>query len=166
MREVVRAMARKQTVGTRAEAASAMAEAELAYQALRNRPGAGLAGLEAKRLLEQSSGEFTRSNYAGAIYLANQAKNVARSTAALGNADGSLVAGEVPFATPISLTVTARANVREGPGTRFPIRLTLDRGAVIRGHSYAGDWIRVANRDGSGGWILGSLVEGQGRAGQ
>ena len=167
IREVVRTMARLQTAPTRAEAASAMAEAELAYQALRKRPGTGMVALEAKRLLDQSSGEFARSNYAGAIYLAGQAKNVARATASLGNAaDGSPVAGEVPFATPISLTVTARANVREGPGTRFPVRLTLERGAVIRGISYAGDWIRVANQDGTGGWILGALLEGQARSGQ
>jgi len=167
VREVVKTMARLQTAPTRAEAASATAEAEVAYQALRNRPGTGIVALEAKRLLDQSSGEFARSNYAGAIYLANQAKNVARSAASIGTvADGSPVAGEVPFATPISLTATSRANVREGPGTRYPVRLTLDRGAVIRGVSYAGDWIRVANPDGTGGWILGALLEGQSRAGE
>ena len=167
IREVVRTMARPQTVATRAEAASAMAEAELAYQTLRNRAGTGLVALEAKRLLDQSSGEFSKSNYAGAIYLANQAKKVERSPAALGSETGDPpVAGEVPFATPIPLTVTARSNIREGPGTEFPVRLTLDRGTVVRGISYAGDWIRVADERGAGGWILGALLEGLAKKGQ
>lgn len=162
IREVVRTMARPQTVATRAEAASAMAEAELAYQTLRKRPGSGLVSLEAKRLLDQSSGEFTKSNYAGAIYLANQAKKIARSVSALGSGDGeSPVAGEVPFATPIPLIVTTRSNIREGPGTEFPVRLTLDQGVTVRGISYAGDWIRVADEAGAGGWILGALLEVQ-----
>ena len=166
IQEVVRTMARQQTVAMRAEAASAMAEAELAYQALRNRAGMGLVALEAKRRLDQSSGEFTKSNYAGAIYLANQAKKIAQSAARVSENGDPPVAGEVPFATPIPLTVTTRSNIREGPGTGYPVRFTLDQGATVRGISYAGDWIRVVDARGAGGWILGALLEGLGKRGR
>src|SRR3990172_7814993 len=78
--EVVRAMARLRTLATRAEAASGMAEAELAVQSLRAKaersppergPGA--------QRLTLSGGEFANENYGGALYLANQAKAAARA---------------------------------------------------------------------------------------
>src|SRR5260370_28549083 len=71
-------MAKLQTVASRAEAASAMAEAELAVQSLRAAGGAPAPDLgQASALLQQGSAEFAKHNYGGAAYLANQAKSVA-----------------------------------------------------------------------------------------
>ena len=77
--EVVRAMAKLQTLATRAEAASGMAEAEVALQTLKPGPGQAIApeAAQGTRLLNQSSTEFNRQNYGGALYLANQAKTQA-----------------------------------------------------------------------------------------
>src|SRR3954466_13550546 len=75
--EVVRAMAKLQTLATRADAASGMAEAEVALQPLKAKPGAS--AQEATRLLQQSAQEFDQSNFGGALYLANQAKALART---------------------------------------------------------------------------------------
>src|SRR2546429_435379 len=79
--EVVRTLAKLQTVASRAEAASAMAEAEIAVQSLRAATGAQPAGssdvAQAGTLLQQGSAEFAKQNYGGALYLANQAKNLA-----------------------------------------------------------------------------------------
>src|SRR6267143_449579 len=76
--EVVRAMAKLQTLATRAEAASAIAEAEIALQPLQ---AAGTRAApeyaQARRLLDQSTVEFNKSNYGGALYLASQAKSLA-----------------------------------------------------------------------------------------
>lgn len=78
MNEAVRAMARLRTLATRAEAASAMAEAEVTVQQVRQRsPRADLA--EADRLLHTASVEFEAENYGGAVYLATQAKRSATS---------------------------------------------------------------------------------------
>jgi chromosome segregation ATPase len=80
MSEAVRAMARLRTLATRAEAASAMAEAEVTVQQVRQRSGhADLQ--EADRLLRSASVEFEAENYGGAVYLATQAKRVATSGA-------------------------------------------------------------------------------------
>src|SRR5256886_11569576 len=71
-------MAKLQTLASRAEAASAMAEAEIALQSLKT-AAAPLAAQEtgqATQLLRQSSVEFNKQNYGGALYLANQAKSV------------------------------------------------------------------------------------------
>src|SRR5215208_4289273 len=68
--EVVRAMAKLQTLATRAEAASGIAEAELALQPLKAAaPQSSPEAAQARRLLEESSDEFGKENYGGALYL-------------------------------------------------------------------------------------------------
>ena len=69
-REVVRSMGRLQSVATRAEAASGIAEAELVLQSMPAN-AAGTAAIQT--LTAQSSAEFEKANYGGALYLANQA---------------------------------------------------------------------------------------------
>jgi uncharacterized coiled-coil protein SlyX len=162
--EVVRAMARLRTLATRAEAASGMAEAELAVQSLRgkaDRAGPELA--QAQQLLDLSSKEFNGENYGGALYLANQAKAAAKEgeSRVAGAQDLAARPGEVVFAIPVPLKVVSRANVREGPGTSFAVLFTLDAGALVLGHSYAGDWVRVVDDGGRAGWMTRNLVAGR-----
>src|SRR6266700_6734779 len=119
-REVVRAMAKLQSLATRAEAASGMAEAEIALQALRtsgNPQGVPELG-QAAQLLQLATAEFDKQNYGGALYLANQAKEAAAAgqSRVASVERGSLRQGEVPFALPLRLQTDGRANVRSGPG--------------------------------------------------
>ena len=164
IREVVRSMARLQTLATRAEAASAMAEAEVAVQQLETRSGGRSATeyTQAKSLLEMSSGEFNRQNYGGSVYLANQAKGAAATARGrLAEAVGdSLLPNETRFSVPLRLQVTARSNVREGPGTRFGVAFSLDRGANVTGHSYVDQWLRITDGQARRGWIFYNLVGG------
>jgi uncharacterized coiled-coil protein SlyX len=162
--EVVRAMARLRSLATRAEAASGIAEAELAVQSLRSkadRAGSELA--QAQQLLDLSGTEFNSENYGGALYLANQAKTVAKEgeSRVAGAQDLTPRPGEVVFAVPVPLKVVSRANVREGPGTSFAVLFTLDPGALVLGHSYAADWVRVVDDGGHAGWITRNLVIGR-----
>jgi len=164
IREVVRSMARLQTLATRAEAASAMAEAEVAVQQLETRTGGRTAAeyAQAKRLLDMSSGEFNRQNYGGSVYLANQAKGAAataRGRLAEAESD-SLLPGEVRFTVPLRLQVSARSNVRDGPGTRYAVVFSLERGASVMGQSYVDQWLRVTDGQGRRGWIFYNLVTG------
>src|SRR5438128_11925632 len=75
-REVVRAMAKLQSLATRAEAASGMAEAEIALQALRSASGSNSQAPtpaeygQGMQLLQLATTEFDQQNYAGALYLA------------------------------------------------------------------------------------------------
>lgn len=160
--EVVRAMAKLQTLATRAEAASGIAEAEVALQTLR--PAAGQPatpeGAQAARLLKESSTEFDKGNYGGALYLANQAKTLA------GTARGRLSAagrgaqrpGETEFVVPIRLVAASRGNVRAGPGTGTRIAFGVEPGDALIGYSYVEEWIRIGDDSGRGGWIFRSLV--------
>lgn len=160
--EVVRTMSKLQTLTSRAEAASAMAEADVALQSLRS----GAAGQplpeigQVNRLLQQSNGEFGKQNFGGALYLASQAKTIAasgRSRAASGNR-GTPRQGETQFAVPIRLRVANRGNVREGPGTGFAVAFGVEAGSGVTGFSYADEWVHISDDQGRGGWIFRSLV--------
>jgi uncharacterized coiled-coil protein SlyX len=160
--EVVRAMAKLQTLATRAEAASGMAEAELALQPLKTVAGQPSApeAVQARRLLQESSAEFEKENYGGALYLANQAKTMA----AAGRSrltEGERVTerpGETPFDLPIPLKTVSGGNVREGPGLAAKIAFAVQPGDSLTGYSYVDEWIRISDDEGRGGWIFRGLI--------
>jgi hypothetical protein len=160
--EVVRAMAKLQTLATRAEAASGIAEAEVAFQTLKAASGQAPTpeGIQAARLLKESSAEFDKDNYGGALYLANQAKTLAgpaRGRLSAGER-GAQRAGETAFALPIRLVAAGRGNVRAGPGTGSRIEFGVEAGDALIGYSYVDEWIRIGNENGRGGWIFRGLV--------
>jgi hypothetical protein len=160
--EVVRAMAKLQTLASRAEAASGMAEAEVALQPLRMRSAQQNApeAAQATRLLREASVEFNQENYGGALYLANQAKALAaagtgRLSARERTADRP---GEKPFAVPIPLRALGSGNVREGPATSAAVAFAVQGGDSLTGYSYVEDWIRISDDMGRGGWIFRKLI--------
>lgn len=161
--EVVRTMAKLQTAASRAEAASGMAEAEVALRSLRaNAAGQQVPEIgQAQKLVQQSSAEFDKQNFGGALYLADQAKATAASgngRLAAGNRGGAARAGETPFAVPIRLKVESKGNVREGPGTNYAVAFEVEGGNRLTAYSYIDEWVRVHDGAGRSGWIFRSLV--------
>jgi hypothetical protein len=157
--EVVRAMARIQTLATRAEAASGMAEVDVALQMLGDAQESAVQ--QAMQLMAQSSAEFDKQNYAGALYLANQARELAaQGRRRLSVAEqGALRQGEVVFALPLTIRTTSRGNVREGPGTNYAVLYTTEDASRLTALSHLGDWIRVSDEGGRTGWISRGLVD-------
>lgn len=158
LQEVVGAMGKLQSLTSRAEAASAMAEADVALQSITSSGRDSPESRQGQRLMQLSSAEFKRKNFGGALYLANQAKAAARAHLLAGGRLGNMRSGETPFAVPVKLRVSARANVRSGPGTNFAVSFTAESSSTLSGLSYLGDWIRVTNDAGTEGWISRSLV--------
>jgi uncharacterized protein YraI len=158
--EVVRAMARFQTLASRAEAASAMAESEITLQSLRAGPQEAPEITQARELMKLAAAEFNKQNYGGTVYLASQAKALvgAGGERLASGAHASLRPGEVLFALPLRLQITSRSNVREGPGANFPVLFTAEGGTRLIGYSLADRWVRVSDEAGRSGWILQSLV--------
>ncbi|HEU5467296.1 MAG TPA: SH3 domain-containing protein [Gemmatimonadales bacterium] len=160
--EVVRAMAKVSTLATRAEAASNLAEAQVAVQTLKTNAGtAPLPELaSANQMLRQASTEFDKGNYGGVVYLSNQAKNFAsEGQTRLSSVDRStLRAGEIPFAIPLSLHTTGHANIRSGPGTTFKVAYTLESGADVTAFSYVDEWVRITDSGDRTGWIHRTLI--------
>jgi uncharacterized coiled-coil protein SlyX len=157
LQEVVTTMAKLRSLATRAEAASAMAEADVALKSTGNSGRESPELRQASRLMQQSADEFKRKNFGGALYLANQAKMLMRLHGAGGEA-GKMRPKEVAFAEPVKLRASMRANVRVGPGMNFAVAFAADSGSALSGISYLGEWIRVTNETGNEGWIFGSLV--------
>jgi len=164
-REVVRAMAKLQSLATRAEAASGMAEAEIALQALRTASGNNSQTAppelgQGNQLLQLATAEFDQQNYAGALYLATEAKNAAAAGQRRASSDDRATSrkGEVPFALPLRVQTTGRANVREGPGSNFKVLFTLEAGAPLVAYSYVDQWVRVTGEGDRTGWIHQTLI--------
>jgi len=163
--EVVRAKAKLQSLESKAEAASTLAEGEIAMKALKSKvAGAKDPGLiQAESLLNSSNQELKKENYGGALYLAAQAKTLIKEQQERikGQEENSKLEGEVPFAIPLQLRVVSSANLRTGPGVDTPIVFTMKEGQALVGYSYRGLWVRVKTDDGHGRWIHYSLVDGR-----
>lgn len=166
-REVVRNLAKLQSQASRAEAASGLAEAELAIQALARMDGGDRISEygQARARLREGSVELAAENYGGALYLSNEARALALAAQARVRAadDVARAPGETPFATEVPLVTGAdRANVRAGPGLDFRVLFTLDPRSPVAGRSYVGEWVRIVGEDGREGWIFHTLVQAPG----
>jgi hypothetical protein len=157
LKELVGTMGKLRSLATRAEAASAMAEADVALKTIGNSGRNSSALRQATWLMQQSSAEFQRKNFGGALYLANQAKAAAHLRGTGAGVD-ELRPGEVAFLGPVKLRARMHSNVRAGPGMNFGVSYSADSSSALSGLSYLGEWIRVKNEAGNEGWIFGSLV--------
>jgi uncharacterized protein YgiM (DUF1202 family) len=160
--ELVRAMARLRTLATRAEAASAIAEAEVMVQQLRGRAGTQAPPelAQAESELRGASRAFDAENFGGAVYLATQAKRAA--TAGRGrlaeSGGASMRAGERAFALPVPLSTTAAANLREAPSSAAAVVARINAGTALTAYSYEQEWLKVATAEGVSAWVHQSVV--------
>jgi hypothetical protein len=165
IQEVVRTKSKLRGIESKAEAASTMAEVEIALRQVKaeaadtmQSPGPGIR--KAEQLLAMSAAEFENSNYGGTIYLADQAKSlIGTRREQMGTRNVSLQPDEVPFALPVALEALRRSNVRDGPGHAFEILLTLPPEAPLLGLAYKDEWVRVRVEDGRDGWMHYTLVD-------
>ena len=164
--EVVRAKAKLRSIESRAEAASTMAETEIAIKGIKQLATMGTIGssehlIKADALLKMSTEEFKRENYGGALYLAGQAKIQVKALKAGLEQDRlhDQISGEVLFLPPLPLKLIKRSNLRDEPDINSTIRRTLEKGELIVGYSHKDEWIRVNTESGDSGWIHQSLVD-------
>lgn len=153
--EVVRAMAKLRGLSGRAEAASALAETEIALKSM----PADLP--QAQQLLRMATEEFKKQNYDGTVYLTSQVKLLisSRTERPVRGAEAARTDGEQALSPVLALRTSNRSNVREGPGPAFKILFVVERGTPLSAVSYNGVWVRVKMDDGRGGWVHYSLVD-------
>jgi hypothetical protein len=153
--EVVRAMAKLRGLSGRAEAASALAETEIALKSMpADVP-------RAQQLLRLATEEFRKQNYDGTVYLTSQVKLLisSRTERPVRGAEAARTDGEQALSPVLALRTSNRSNVREGPGPAFKILFVVERGTPLSAVSYNGVWVRVNTDDGRGGWVHYSLVD-------
>ena len=161
--EVVRAKSKLRSLESKAEAASNMAEAEIAIEALKMRLAEGekdIAVLKAERLLKLSAEEFKKENYGGSLYLTSQAKAhiKAGQIRFRDRNEKPILKREVLFVQPLPLQVLKKSNLRQGPDLKNKVVKTLDKNALVVGYSYKNNWVRVKCEDGVEGWIFRNLL--------
>jgi hypothetical protein len=162
--EVVRTKAKLRNLESRAEAASTLAEGEIALKTLRTNasdPARDTEILQADALLKESNQELKIENYGGALYLADRAKAIIKEDQERSKEREQTpsMQGEVPFAMPLPLRLVGTANVREGPGFDSKALFSLREGSALVGYSYRGLWVRVRAADGRTGWVYYNLVD-------
>lgn len=59
----------------------------------------------------------------------------------------------------VDLTTAKNANIRQGPGTVYPVVSQVSDGSVLTAVSKSGDWYEVLLADNSKGWISATLVK-------
>ena len=91
-----------------------------------------------------------------------------RQVASQGNVVAMSLATPTPAATPTpelaTLTSATQVNVRQGPGTNYPLagQLTPGQSYRISGKNAAGDWWQIDIGNGTKGWVLGELTASSG----
>lgn len=163
--EVVRTKSKLRTIESKAEAASTIAEAEIAVKSMKSRIEAMdrekmVEFQKAEHLLRKSTQEFKAKNYGGALYLAVQSKAQVSAVdrTVHGHKELATLDGEVAFDQPLPLMLNKNTNLRAGPDLTHQVLTTLEAGTAIVGYAYKEDWIRVHTEAGTIGWVHQSLV--------
>ena len=159
--EIVRSKAKLGSLGSRAEAATALSEAELMLASLRREKGAPASDLAtAQKMLELGNQEFRNGNFGGAFYLSSNAKTALGVAASRqrGTPAASDASAEVRFPTPIKFQFGARGNVRESPRGDSRIVRVGEKGVSILGIANRDRWVLVEFEDGTRGWAFIDLL--------
>ena len=157
-REVTRAKARVRRLATQADAASYLAEVEVALNALKASspasPPVPLMPL-AQALVDAAAAPFAQGDYATAMDRAAQAEQliavIADSRAQ--PAGRARVPGEVLLQAAIPLRLTVDSGLRREPLAKAPVVVALRKDSLVVAHAYRGSWMRVETEDGRSGWV-------------
>lgn len=161
--EVVRAKAKLRSLESKAEAASNLAEAEIALKALQAKSAEAVQNRKyarAQELVKLGVNEFKNENFGGALYLSGQAKGLIREAQeqSMGRRNLPLLPGEVPFSIPVRLRTERDGDLRGEPTLASSVVSALRAGDPLVGHSYKGKWVRVQDGTGRMGWVFYDLV--------
>src|SRR4051812_5665560 len=129
--EVVRAMAKLRGLSGRAEAASNLAETEIALKSIPAEVALRPKDtdlIQAQQLLRMATEEFKKQNYDGTVYLTSQVKMLIkpRTDRLVKGADVAKTDGEHTLSPMLALRASNKTNVREGPGPAFKVLFVVE----------------------------------------
>lgn len=161
--EAAQAEVKLRRLATHADAASQLAEIEVALQGLRAEaypPRAAEQLTQAQRILDAGAAAFAQGDYTKAVDLAAQSQEIIDMLAGNHQRPTTLRdAVEMPFQTPIALRTRIDCNLREQAGRSASVLSVLQAGTLLQAQAYRGEWLRVRTEDGRVGWVSGSLLE-------
>jgi hypothetical protein len=157
-REVTRAKVKLRRLATQADAASYIAEVEVAMESLRASPGTGstvpLMSL-AQSILQSTAVPFARGDYGVAMDRAAQAEQLITAVAADRSRprSRSRAQGQTVLQVAIPLQATADSNLHRQPLRSAPVVAALKPGSPVIAYAYKGSWLQVETENGRSGWI-------------
>ncbi|MBI5461749.1 MAG: SH3 domain-containing protein [Gammaproteobacteria bacterium] len=162
--EVARAEVKLRRLATQADAASQLAEVEVALQGVQSgaHPRRALAQLaQAQLILDAGAASFAQGDYGAAVELAAQSQEIVDMVASghRRSTPDARDAVEVPFQVPVALRTRVDSHLRAHPGRTASALGVLRQGTALQAHAYRGEWLRVRTEDGRAGWVFGTLLE-------
>ncbi|MFA7387863.1 MAG: SH3 domain-containing protein [Thiohalobacteraceae bacterium] len=161
--EVARAEVKLRRLATQADAASRLAEAEVALLGMETEAQTPLRAAqiaEAQRLLDAGAESFAQGEYGAAVELAAESQAIIETLAGGGRlVPGVRDAEETPLHTPLALRTRVDSNLRAQPGRTEPVLSLLRQGTALQAHAYRGEWLHIHTDDGRAGWVYGPLLE-------
>ena len=157
-RETTRAKVKLRRLATQAEAASYIAEVEVALESARAMRGAAATPplIElAEAMIAATSAPFAQGDFGAAMDRAAQAEQLlAVATDLQGRAKPrARASGEVLLQVPIPLRVTGETRLRRQPVRSAPVAAVLPKESPVVARAYQGSWLRVESDDGRSGWV-------------
>jgi hypothetical protein len=157
-REVTRAKVKLRRLATQADAASYIAEVEVAMDSLRLSLGATSPVplmVLAQGILESTGAPFAQGDYGVAMDRAAQAEQLITLVAQHQVRPGSRprAPGEVPLQVAIPLKVTVDSNLRRQPLGNAAVVGVLKKDSPLVAYAYKGSWLQVETEDGRSGWV-------------
>ena len=157
-REVTRAKVKLRRLATQAEAASYIAEVEVALASSRAAGGAAATSALldlAQATIAATAAPFAQGDYGTAMDRAAQAEQLIAVAADLqGQARSRApVSGEMLLQASIPLRASVDGPLRREPRRSAAVAGSVKKGAPVVARAYKGGWLRVDTEGGRSGWI-------------
>jgi hypothetical protein len=162
-RQATRAQVKLSRLATQPDAASTLAEVEVAMETLKSSkttaPQQALQ-TQAQRLLDAANTAYAKGDFAMAVDRATQSREIIDMVK--GHRTGKASSTHrvtVTFQAPLPLRTRIDSNLRQLPRGNAPILSVLKKDSALMALAYRGDWLRIKTEDGHTGWVLNRLVE-------
>jgi hypothetical protein len=156
--ELIRTKARLKGLETRADAASAIAEARILMRRAETGRGRSADIARAQESLVRAEELLKEDNFGAAIFFASKAQDLVAKVNEPRPSAPAAADDERPAPHPTCIVKAATANLRESPSTDAPVLASVPRGTTLQALAARGGWTKVRQGD-VVGWILTRLVE-------
>jgi hypothetical protein len=152
-REITRARARMRRLATQADAASYIAEVEVALGAAQSPAAQSPMLALGQSFLDAAQAPFAQGDYGTAMDRAAQAEQLVAAAVETAPGTRSRVAGEVLLQVRIPLKARSESRLRREPAQAAAVVATLPKDTALVAHAYKDAWMRVETEDGRFGWL-------------
>lgn len=156
--EVIRTKAKLQSLETKADATSVIAETRVLFRRALQQRGRTPSLVRCEELLARAEAMVEASNHGAAVFMALKVQELLKDTRRASAAVYTEDAGDRPAPKKQYTVIAETANLRREPSRKAPVVQQLKKGALLEATRLRGDWLQVRSGD-TTGWIVRTLVE-------